>query len=161
MTLLSKEDSRMKTRTSRRSSEAGFTLIEALIATAVLAVGLVAITNLMVVAVTSNSLGNRITVATYLASQKMEQLRSIPFTNASLNDSNTNSLDVSQANYNETVTMAQSGPFLTRWNIRTVAAYGTSLKYIAVRTESLNPAGRLTRAEFTSFRSCSLTGCLP
>lgn len=152
-------------RTSRagraKNAQAGFTLIEALIATLVLVVGLIGISNLMVVAISSNSLGNRITMSAFVASQKMEQLRSIPFDNASFADSASNSLDTDVSNFNENVTVGQGGTYHTRWNIRTVTAYGASLKFIAVRTESTAPLGRLTRAEFTSFRACTLTGCAP
>jgi Tfp pilus assembly protein PilV len=130
-------------------------------ATAILVVGLAAVSNLMFVAINSNSLANRITAASFLASQKMEELRSIPFDNASLANSAANSLNVDQANYNEDNTVERVGTFHTRWNVRTVAAFGASLKFVAVQTEFVGPLGRQTRAEFTSFRACTLTGCNP
>ena len=150
-----------KTPRSKRRGQDGFTLLEAIIATAILVTGLAAISNLMFVSISSNSMGNRVTTASFLASQKMEQLRSIPFDNAAMADSAANSLDVDQANYNEDVEVEGVGRFHTRWNVRTVAAFGTSLKYLAVQTEVVGPMARQTRAELTTFRACTLTGCNP
>ncbi|MBK5257498.1 MAG: prepilin-type N-terminal cleavage/methylation domain-containing protein [Vicinamibacteria bacterium] len=144
-----------------RRADDGFTLIEAVIATAILVFGLAAVSNLIFVAISSNTLANRMTTSSFLASQKMEQLRSIPFDNAALADSLANSLDVDQAAHNENIVVASVGTFHTRWNVRTVAAFGTSLKFVAVRTEFSGPLGRQSRAEFTTYRACTLTGCAP
>ena len=48
----------------RAQREAGFTLIEALVAIVILAFGLMAVTNLLVVAAASNTVGNHSTAAT-------------------------------------------------------------------------------------------------
>jgi prepilin-type N-terminal cleavage/methylation domain-containing protein len=151
----------MKTRTGGARGQEGFTLIEAIMATAILVVGLAAVSNLIFVAISSNTLGNRMTTASFLASQKMEQLRSIPFDDPAMVDSAANSLQVDQALFNEDNTVERVGNFHTRWNITTVGAFGASLKYLAVQTEFIGPLGRQTRAEFTTYRACTLTGCNP
>ena len=63
----------------QRRGEAGFTLIEALIAMVILIVGIAAIANLMVVAGTSNTVANSSTAASAVASQQMDLLKSASF----------------------------------------------------------------------------------
>lgn len=143
----------------RRRRQAGFTLMEAVIATGILITGLAAISNLMLVSVGSNSAGNRATAATFLASRRMEELRAASF--ETLTDSPTDSLDTDQANYFRETTVAGVGTFHTRWRIRTVVQFGSSLKYLTVRSEPLGAMARMSRAEFTTYRSCTASGCNP
>ena len=65
------------TRRTRRAAQSGSTLIEALVATLVLSSGLVAMAQLVSMATSSNVAARHFTVATILAEQKMEQLRSL------------------------------------------------------------------------------------
>jgi len=58
-------------------NEAGFTLAETLVATAILATALVGLAQLFAISVTSNSSARANTFATVLAQQKMEQLRGL------------------------------------------------------------------------------------
>jgi len=136
---------------SRPRGQEGFTLVEAVVATGILIVGLAAISNLMFVAISSNSVANWQTGSAFLASQKLEELRSTTFT--SLVDSPADSLTVDQPAYNENTVVNGLGTFHTRWRIQTVAAVSPNLKYIAVLTEMNGPLGRLTRAEFTTLRA--------
>lgn len=62
-----------------RDRQAGFTLIEALIAMIILIVGLIGIANLFVVAMSSNQIGNYTTVTTATATDVMEKLKAVPF----------------------------------------------------------------------------------
>jgi Tfp pilus assembly protein PilV len=142
-----------------RGSEAGFTLVEAIMATAILTVGLAAVSNLTFVAISSNVIGNRASTAAFLASQKMEDLRSTTFD--SLADSPTNALDVDQTGYFQDDVVEKVGTFKTRWKITTVVSYGASLKYLVTRSQMVGVLGRQTRAEFTTLRSCTGTGCVP
>ena len=64
-----------------RRGEQGFTLIEALIAMVILIVGIAAISNLMVVAGSSNAVANHTTAASAIAAQQMELLKSQTFGN--------------------------------------------------------------------------------
>lgn len=143
----------MRSRIRRRRSpgQDGFTLIEAVMATGILIVGLVAISNLMFVAISSNSVANWTSGAAFLASQKLEELRSTSFPN--LVDSLPTSLDTDQAGFNEDVTVDGLGVFHTRWRVQTVAAVSANLRYIAVQTELRGPLSRRTRAEFTTLRA--------
>jgi Tfp pilus assembly protein PilV len=150
----------------RSSGQAGFTLVEAIMATAILVTGLAAVSNLMFVAISSNTMANRMTTASFLAAQKVEQLRTQPFDAPAMADSpaaapGTDPLAADVALFNENNTVQSVGTFHTRWQIQTIGAFGTSLKFIAVRTEFVGALGRRTRAEFTTFRSCTLTGCAP
>lgn len=151
---------------SRRfKGQAGFTLLEAVMATGLLITGLAAVSNLMFVSIGSNTLGNRISTSAFVAAQKMEELHRVSFD--TLVDSNTGSLDTDQAGYNDTVLVENVGNFHTRWRIASITAYGQSLKYIAVQTQMSKPDGtdttlsRQSRAEFTSYRTCTLAGCVP
>lgn len=135
------------------AGQEGFTLIEAVVATGILIVGLVAISNLMFVAISSNSIANWQTGSTFIASEKLEELRSTAFTDPLLADSPVDSLDVDQPGFNRDDTVDGLGVFHTRWRIQTVAAVSPNLKFIAVQTEMRGPLSRRTRAEFTTLRA--------
>src|ERR671935_1116877 len=62
-----------------RSGEAGFTLAEALVAILILVVGLMAVTNLMVVSAASNVAANQGTAAATAATEVLERLKALPF----------------------------------------------------------------------------------
>ncbi len=147
-----------QTLSTRRKSEAGFTLAEAMIATLILVFGLASIFNLMIVAVTSNSVANRGSGATVMASMQMEALRATPF--SALVDSPADSLDVQQAGYFTQTNIDGVGQFESRWLIQTLT--DTNLKFIAVRTEPRGFRGREARTELTTIRSCTTgtaSGC--
>ena len=65
---------------ARRSGRAGFTLIEALIATALLGFSLVVMFGFHTQAVRSNKQARRMTACTYLAQSQMEQLLALEWT---------------------------------------------------------------------------------
>jgi prepilin-type N-terminal cleavage/methylation domain-containing protein len=64
--------------------EAGFTLVEVLISIVILVFGLVAVTNLFLVAGSSNMAANAGSAATAIASQQMEVLKALPFSDPQL-----------------------------------------------------------------------------
>ena len=155
------------------SSEAGFTLAEALMAMFVLVVGLMAVTNLMVVGAASNVAANQGTAAATAASEALEALKSLPFCNppapppavcapnpalAAGGD-----LEADAAGYSTVVDLPGVGRIRTRWQITQVDA---QMRFIQVRSEGVGggPAGpnlvgsQRTRAEFTTFRSCTAVG---
>jgi Tfp pilus assembly protein PilV len=143
----------------RRRGEEGFTLVEAMIAIIILMVGLVAVANLNLVAIGSNSLANQMTAASDVAADRLELLKDIPFDNAALNQGG--SLDVydtANANRRE-VDVPRVGAIYVAWQI-TVLDQDT--KFIAVRAESPGVFGKTrSRAEFTTFRTCTTpsSGC--
>jgi type IV pilus modification protein PilV len=67
-------------------TDAGFTLIEVLIALGILSFGLLSLAAMQVVAVRVNSSAKILTEATTLVQDKIEQLMTLPFTDASLTD---------------------------------------------------------------------------
>lgn len=152
--------------------EAGFTLVEALVAMVVLVVGLLAVANLMVVAGTSNSVANQSTAAAAQATEVMERLRSIPFTTMTTggdlvadngsslgcNDDAAGAGCVIAGNFNAQRNVPGVGIIKTRWTISATAG-DAQLRFIRVRSEGLGSIGRArTRAEFTTFRACTDPG---
>lgn len=151
--------------------EEGFTLIEALIAIVVLVIGLVAITNLMLVAATSNTIGNHSNSTTAAATEVMERVKSIEFNSLSAAtggdldatptcDDNVAANDCVRAdNFQAIRDVPGVGRVHTTWEV--VAVDGQTL-FLRVRAESQGAlTRRRTRAEFTTVRSCTsvLSGC--
>jgi type II secretory pathway pseudopilin PulG len=149
----------------RPSSEAGFTIVEALIAMVVLVFGLVAITNLMIVAASSNSAANLSTAATARASEQLERLKATDFT--TLAAAAGGDVDSDAPGYfrdDTTDPLAPNVPLVpikTRWQISAVTGDNQTL-FIHVVSQ---PTGGFllsrARADFTTFRSCTNTlgGC--
>lgn len=123
------------------SSQAGFTLIEALIAIVILAFGLIAITNLFLVAASSNTIGNATTAAAAQASERLETLKAIPFNQ--LGADGTDTRDIQGV-----------GQIVTQWD---VTGTGPNGFFIRVRSEAQGGlTGARSRAEFTTFRTCGV-----
>jgi prepilin-type N-terminal cleavage/methylation domain-containing protein len=161
---------------TQASKESGFTLIEALIAIVVLAVGLIAVTNLLVVGATSNTIGNHSTNTTTIATETLERLRNVtfnlltaspsgtidlPMSGSTCDDNSTANNCVRPGNFEAVKDVAGVGRVHTTWEI--VPIDGQTL-FIRVRSESESAlARRRARAEFTTIRSCTSTtlGCPP
>lgn len=158
-----------------RADESGFTLVEALIAIVVLSVGLMAVTNLLVIAAASNTVGNHSTAATTAASETMERLKSRSFltltpggdveagTEGSISacdETPPSTTDcVVGGNFNGRRRVPGVGEIRTLWEIRQIDG---QVLFIKVRSQSTAAlAGARSRAEFTTFRSCTATaiGC--
>lgn len=164
-----------RSRTSQ-GSEAGFTLVEALIAMVVLSFGLMAVTNLLLVASSSNFVANASTATTAEATEVMERLKAIPFLTLTVSTTaDVLSVDggntigcretvqncVVAGNFNASRSIQGVGNIKTRWQILRPGAGGTL--YFVVRSEITGAMARQqTRAEFTTFRACSgAFGCPP
>jgi type II secretory pathway pseudopilin PulG len=154
-----------------RNSERGFTLIETLIAIIVVIFGLIAITNLFLVATTSNTSANFSTAATTQATEVMERLKAIPFdqlveggipddgkgsgpnegTISDCDDDDPANDCVVPGNFNATRTVPGVGQIRTTWQI--VFSNPTAY-FILVESRGLNTffKGR-TKAQFTTFRA--------
>ena len=65
---------------SYRKSEAGFSIVEVLVATGLLASALVALAQLFAIATTANAAARNSTITMLLAEQKIEQLRALQYT---------------------------------------------------------------------------------
>ena len=153
-----------RARHSAASAEAGFMLIEAMIAIVILAVGLVGVTNLMLVSASANKLAHAGTGAAAQATEVLERLKAIPFNNLSPGGSLTsdagatlgcddNTLDCAVAgNFNAQRDIPGVGRIKTRWQI---VAIDSQTLFITVRSQSTTLFATQTRAEFTTFRSCT------
>lgn len=140
-----------------RRREAGFTLVEALTAIVILSFGLMAVTNLMVVAASSNSVANQSTAAADMAARTMESLKLRPWNDAALAVGG--DLTSCLASYCQTDDIPGVGRIETRWEIQAV---DVRTRFIRVRAEGRGVlSGPRSRAEFTTFRSCTMPqiGC--
>ena len=73
---------------SMNLKEKGFTLIELMIAMVVLGIGILALIQMQVAAMSGNSSANQMTVATTLAQDQIERLKSLSYFDAALTDAN-------------------------------------------------------------------------
>jgi type II secretory pathway pseudopilin PulG len=134
-----------------RNSEAGFTLVEALVAIVILVFGLIAVTNLLVVAASSNSVANQATAAATIAAQRLELLKAQPFTSLTTGGD----LDSDILNFNQNDDVPGVGRIHTRWAVVAIAG-DAQVYFVAVRSEGTGVLSvRRSRAEFTTFRSCT------
>jgi type II secretory pathway pseudopilin PulG len=157
--------------TQSPSAESGFTLVEALVAMVVLVFGLIAVTNLLLVAGTSNAVANQSTAATQEASEVMERLKALPFTTLTVGGNlaaPTGSIAncdatlpggancVIPGNFNQRRAIEGVGVVVTLWQIQ--AGLGNQERFIVVRSQGTGAlSGARSRAEFTTFRTCTDT----
>jgi Tfp pilus assembly protein PilV len=141
---------------TNRDTQAGFTLMEALIAMMILTFGLIAITNLMVVAASSNSVANQATAAATVASQQLERLKAQSFNTLAAGGDVATDVNL----YNQDDDLPGVGRIHTRWQI--TGTGDPAVLFIRVRSEGtgLLSVGR-SRAEFTTFRTCTSGGLCP
>ncbi len=155
--------------------EAGFTLVEALVAIVVLIFGLMAVTNLMLVAASSNSVANQGTAAVTSAIRVMDMIKATGFAGVALAtgggefdaaDSggaklcSDTSLALNEYHCNDEVPGV--GSIHTHWQIENVDPVDPRLLYVRVHSEGRGAlSGARTRADFTTFRACTNTegGC--
>jgi type II secretory pathway pseudopilin PulG len=154
------------------SREEGFTLVESLVAIVVLVFGLIAVTNLMLVAASSNTVANQGTAAATSASERMEVLRNMQFATLAggvggslvadlpgpggpCSPPGAAAIPLPPAFYNCTDDIPGVGVIVTRWQITTVVGTGRMI-FIQVRSEGTGALSqRRSRAEFTTLRSCT------
>jgi type II secretory pathway pseudopilin PulG len=148
-----------------RGGESGFTLVETLVAIVVLVFGLMAVTNLLLVAATSNTVANQSSAATASASQVMDLLRSTPWSSVTPGGSLTSdatspspdcrALTSPLAAYNCDDFIAGVGTIHTRWQI-TPGVGTVRMVLITVQSEGTGAlAGARSRATFTTYRTCT------
>ena len=95
-------------------NERGFSIAEALIATVVLTIGLVALAELLAVSVRMHMLGRGTTTATRLAQDKFEQMMKMNFTtNPQIQVNGADTLSADVANYFD----APAPGFTRRWQV--------------------------------------------
>jgi prepilin-type N-terminal cleavage/methylation domain-containing protein len=135
-------------------AEAGFTLIEVLIAIVVLVFGLIAVTNLFLVAGSSNTVANQATASADVAAQILENLKAQPWNSASLAQINQAGLPTTPQ---QTDTIPGVGIINSWWSITDIEpSPNTRTKFIRVRSEGTGVLSRgRSRAEFTTYRACT------
>jgi prepilin-type N-terminal cleavage/methylation domain-containing protein len=123
-------------------SDGGFTLVEALVATTIMAVGLTALAHLYVVAVAANDRALDATRAALFARQKMEQLRAA----SSLPSSPPGSLDGNVPGYFDLVDgkgrpLGRAGTpvFIRRWSAQPLPVDPVNTLVVHVRVLHLRP----------------------
>jgi Tfp pilus assembly protein PilV len=139
-----------------RPSEAGFTLVEALVAMLVLAFGVAAVANLMLVGASSNTVGNASTAATTQASLEMERLKAVRYDLLAVGGD----LDANTPGFFSEDTVPGVGLIRTRWTVQ--QTNDPQVRFITVRSQAEGAlSGARSRAQFTVFRSCTSTtiGC--
>jgi type II secretory pathway pseudopilin PulG len=150
--------------TADRRGEGGFTLVETLVAIVILVFGLMAVTNLLLVAASSNTVANQGTAAVNSATRVMDMIKITTFT--SLPTGTAPAWDPStlgKACTDATLALSEwrceddlpgVGSIHTQWWI--TADADTRLLYVRVRSEGRGAlAGARSRAEFTTFRACT------
>jgi prepilin-type N-terminal cleavage/methylation domain-containing protein len=97
----------------RADNAAGFSLMEVLVAIAILGVALSALVPLLAMCAASNAASNDATNASVLAADKMEALRSLAFDDPGMARSPPGSLDADLTGYFDTI----DARFVRRWSI--------------------------------------------
>jgi len=152
--------------TTGRRGQRGFTLVETLVAIVVLVFGLMAVTNLLLVAASANTVANQGSAAAASASQLMDLLRSTAWANVAVggdldNDTTSPSPDCRALPspligvFNCDDFIPGVGVIKTRWLV--TAGVGTvRLFQITVRSEGTGAlAAARSRATFTTYKSCT------
>jgi type II secretory pathway pseudopilin PulG len=156
-----------------RGAEAGFTLVEALVAVVILVFGLMAVTNLMLVAASSNSVANQGTAAVTSATRAMDTLKATSFDVLVPGGTTFDGTHAAKAcddttlvvtDWHCTDTVPGVGTVHTHWYVTGTA--DPRLLHVRVRSEGTGAlSGARSRAEFTTFRACTnsdpLTGLCP
>jgi type II secretory pathway pseudopilin PulG len=146
-----------------RRAEAGFTLVEALCAIVILIFGLIAITNLLLVAASSNSVANQSSAATASASQALDFLRTVDFDALAVGGAIVAAPPLPAAACTAAVPTDYAcfedvpgvGRIVTQWTIQADPAT-TRLRFITVASEGTGAlAGARSRAMFTTIRTCT------
>lgn len=149
-------------------AEAGFTLVEALASIVILAFGLIAVTNLLLMAGSSNTVANQSTAATVAATEQLELLRRMTWNDPALVGPAPLAPGARLGNVDQEppppccvrdVVIADTAggelqrvPVQVRWEVIGLDNWSV---FIRVRAQAVSPLGRRTRAEFTTVRVCS------
>jgi prepilin-type N-terminal cleavage/methylation domain-containing protein len=154
----------------RRAStpQAGFTLIETMIAIVVLVFGLIGVINLFVVAATGNFTANQMTVAAGLASEQMDRLKTVPFTTLVTGGDLNNDVSPAAAcpGAEGTFSCLQNGPvnagygqIRLRWTITPLPVPAATSGIYAIVVEAFPVTGLAAgraRVTLTTIRTCTL-----
>lgn len=131
------------------SGEAGFTLVEVLVAIVVLVFGLIAVTNLLLVAASNNTAANLGTASAMAAAQQMDMLKSTPYNGLALGTTT------------QVVMMPGTGPIEVTTLIEPGEAGAAPYRQITVTASGVGPmVAARSRIVLTAIRSCVSGGLL-
>ena len=111
------------------SLTAGFTLVETLVAVAILSIGLLALANLQIGSTRGNAFSQRMTTAVSIAEQRLEQLKNTPFAN--IQAEAPAPVTASNLNFTRQVTVA-AGPLPNTLNVSVSVTWVDVAKTYAV-----------------------------
>ncbi len=138
-------------------SQNGFTLLELLVAMAIIAVGLLAAASMQGVAVNANSVSNKVSVGSSLAQQVAEDLLSSSSTGTILTTSGTYNYKLDPANNSNLITIRGSGTYRAQYTTTTspvisgATITGTSKVDVKVFYEAPNGV-ETTVATFSTYK---------
>ena len=147
--------------------ERGFTLVELMVACAVLIIGVVSIAPLIATSARTDSTMRNDSIAVSAAEREMEGIKALDFTSTSLADGGS-TLDSSGkisfsgsgvTNYSTTVSLADSDQigktvtFDVRWNITSVTGSSGSLKQITLAAQRSGGNWRYPPVQLTTYRT--------
>lgn len=135
-----------------REGERGFTLIETLVAIVILVFGLMAVTNLLLIGATNNSVANQGTAAAAIATERMEEIKRIPYADL-----------VSGTIVDPPRIVPGVGTIQTTVVIGRVST-DCQVRFVTVTSEGTGAMSRVrSRASYTTFRTCTSfgAGCPP
>lgn len=129
-----------------RAGERGFTLVETLVAIVILVFGLMAVTNLLLLGASNNSVANHSSAATAIASERLEQLKQVPYR------------DLISGTFIDPLRPIEGvGVFETTVSVS--LAGDCQVRFITVTSEGTGPMVRTrSRARFSTFRTCTALG---
>ena len=146
---------------AQRRADSGFTLVEVLTAIVILVFGLIAVTNLLVVAGSSSTVANMGTTAAALGTEQMEVLKALPFPAGFAGPTLTPGGDLNNnlagfyrdSAIDPRLNVPGGGNITVRWQVTQVQ---NQLMHIRVRAEADYGIARgRTRVDFTTFRACT------
>jgi len=134
-------------RRRRPNDSAGFTLVEAVFAILIFVIGILAVSNLFLVAASQTHRAACLTAATTQASEALDVLKAIPFDNLTPGGD----LDGDEAGFNMHNHVPGVSMVVTRWTIEAVTP---QFYYITVQAEPVSALGQnFGRVTFMTFRT--------
>jgi prepilin-type N-terminal cleavage/methylation domain-containing protein len=109
------------------SAQAGFSVIELMVALTILGIGILGLANVFPLGSQTQVKDRLRTSGADLAQQKMEQLRMLPWSHSELNDG------THPNSSGETLTLTEEGTFNRRWIVTTQAGTFSDMKLVTVR----------------------------
>ena len=115
------------------SAQGGFSVIELMVALTILGIGIIGLANVFPYGSQTQVKDRLRTSGADLAQQKMEQLRTVAWSDANLTDG------THPSNAGETLTLTSEGVFNRRWFVTTQAGNFADMKLVTVRVRWTYP----------------------